>query len=66
MLVRDTESSFLERDPAAGGPIDDLLWITYRVAVGPRAGQTVFSLQAVPAREEELRKGAAQYAGFSL
>jgi hypothetical protein len=40
--------------------------ITYRVAVGPRAGQKVFSLQTVPAREDEPRKGVAQYAGFSL
>ena len=36
------------------------------MAVGPRAGQKVFSLQTVPARGEELRKGVAQYAGFSL
>jgi hypothetical protein len=51
-----------------GGPLDDLLGhsITYRVAVGPRAGQKVFSLQTVPAQGEELRKGVAQYAGFSL
>jgi len=68
VLVRDAEGSFLELEPAAGGPIDDLLGhsITYRVAVGPRAGQKVFSLQTVPAREEEIRKGVAQYAGFSL
>ena len=35
--------------------MDDLLGhsITYRVAVGPRAGQKVFTLQTVPAREEE-------------
>jgi ribosomal protein S27E len=68
VLVRDAESSFLELDAVAGGPIDDLLGhsITYRVAVGPRAGQKVFSLQTVPAREEELRRGVAQYAGFSL
>jgi Putative transposase len=48
--------------------MDDLLGhsITYRVAVGPRAGQKVFSLQTVPAREEGARKSAAQYAGFSL
>jgi hypothetical protein len=53
---------------AAGGPLDDLIGrsITYRVAVGPRAGQKVFSLQTVPAREDEPRKGVAQYAGFSL
>jgi hypothetical protein len=54
--------------PAADGPIADLLGhsITYRVAVGPRAGQKVFSFQAVPAREEEAGKGVAQYAGFAL
>ena len=40
--------------------------ITYRVAVGPRAGQKVYSLQTVPARAEEPGKGVAQYAGFSL
>jgi len=68
VLIRDAEGSFLELEPAAGGPIDDLLGhsITYRVAVGPRAGQKVFSLQTVAAREEEFRKGVAQYAGFSL
>jgi len=48
--------------------MDDLLGhsITYRVAVGPRAGQKVFTLPTVPAREEEPRKGVGQYAGFSL
>jgi hypothetical protein len=68
VLVRDAESGYLELERAAGEPIDDLLGhsITYRVAVGPRAGQRVFSLQTVPARAEELRKGEAQYAGFSL
>jgi hypothetical protein len=55
-------------EQATGGAIDDLLGhsIAYRVAVGPRAGQKVFSLQTVPAREDELRNGVAQYAGFSL
>jgi hypothetical protein len=48
--------------------MDDLVGhsITYRVAVGPRAGQKVFSLQTVPAGMEEPGKGVAQYAGFSL
>jgi hypothetical protein len=48
--------------------MDDLFGhsITYRVAVGPRAGQKVFTLRTVPAREEEAREGVAQYAGFSL
>ncbi len=50
VLVRDTESSFLVLDPATGGAMDDLIghWITYRVALGPRAGQKVFTLQTVP------------------
>jgi predicted component of type VI protein secretion system len=68
VVARDAESSYLELAPDAGGPMDDLLGhsITYRVAVGPRAGQKVFSLQTVPARADELRNGVAQYAGFSL
>jgi hypothetical protein len=68
LLARDAESSYLALDPAAGGPMDDLLGhsITYRVAVGPRAGQKVFSLQTVAARADESRRGVAQYAGFSL
>ena len=68
LLARDAESSYLELNPDAGGPLDDLIAhsITYRVAVGPRAGQKVFSLQTVPARGEEPRKEVAQYAGFSL
>jgi hypothetical protein len=68
ILARDAENSYLEFAPEAGGPMDDLMGhsITYRVAVGPRAGQKVFSLQTVPARTDESRKGVAQYAGFSL
>ncbi len=48
--------------------MDDLIGhsITYRVAVGPRAGQQVFALQSVPARSAEPRPGVAQCAGFSL
>lgn len=67
-MVRDAENRVLELDSAAGGPLDDLIGhsITYRVAMGPRAGQKVFSRQTVPAREDEVRKGVAQYAGFSL
>jgi hypothetical protein len=68
LLVRAAEESFLELDPAGGGPMDDLLGhsITYRVAAGPRTGQKVFSLQSVPARAHEPGRGVAQYAGFSL
>jgi hypothetical protein len=64
LLARDAEESFRELDPASGGPMDDLLGhsITYRVAVGPRTGQKVFSLQRVPARADEPRRGVAQAA----
>jgi putative transposase len=68
VLCRDAESSCLELGAEAGRGMDDLLGrsITYRVAMGPRAGQKVFALQNVPARAEEPRTGVAQYAGFSL
>jgi hypothetical protein len=49
--------------------MDDLLGhsITYRVAMGPRAGQKVFTLQAIPAEPpQEQKKGVAQAARFSL
>jgi hypothetical protein len=47
--------------------MDDLIGrsITYRVAVGARAGRKVFTLQTVPVREAGSRPGVAQYAGFS-
>ncbi|MEX2149144.1 MAG: transposase [Steroidobacteraceae bacterium] len=68
LLVRDIENDFLETRPEEGGAMDDLIGhsITYRVAVGPRARQKVFTLQTVPVREVEPRPGVAQFAGFSL
>jgi hypothetical protein len=38
LLARDAEESYLDLDPEAGGPLDDLIGhsITYRVAIGPR------------------------------
>jgi ribosomal protein S27E len=69
LLARDCEQSYLNLDPAAGGTMDDLIGhsITYRVALGPRSGQKVFTLQSVPAGPEgEQKKGVAQAAGFSL
>jgi len=52
--------------------LDDLIGhsITWRIAVGPRAGQKLFTLQTVPARpEEDLQsdhREAANAGGFSL
>jgi len=45
--------------------------VTYRIAVGPKAGQKIFTLQIVPAREPEPEqqgdhRGAANAGGFSL
>ncbi len=53
------------------GPLDDLIGhsIAYRIAVSPRAGQKLFTLQTVPARTPESLadfNGAARAGGFSL
>jgi hypothetical protein len=56
-------------DPAEGAPRNDLIGpaITYRVAVGPRTGRKLFTLRCLSAqRDDEGRKGVAEYAGFSL
>jgi hypothetical protein len=49
LVERDLENAWLATDIGAG-PLDDLLGhsITYRIAVGPRAGQKLFTLQTVP------------------
>ncbi len=51
--------------------LDDLIGhsITYRIAVGPRAGQKLFTLQTIPVRLTGLDvdpNGAARAGGFSL
>jgi hypothetical protein len=69
LIERDCENAWLSGDMAQAGSLDDLIGhsITYRMAVGPRADQKVFTLQTVPAQgEEEGRNGAAQASGFSL
>ncbi len=70
LVERDIENAWLTPD-AEAGPLDDLIRhsITYRIAVGPRAGQKLFTLQTVPARPSELEgdpNGAARAGGFSL
>jgi hypothetical protein len=48
--------------------MDDLIGhsIAYRVAIGPRSGQKVFTLKSVPTEPAEQKKGMAEAAGFSL
>lgn len=71
IVERDIENAWLSTD-AEPGPLDDLIdhSITYRIAVGPRAGQKLFRLQALSAMElgndqQGDHRGAAR-AGFSL
>jgi hypothetical protein len=70
LVERDLENEWLARDTEAG-PLDDLLGrsITYRIAVGPRAGQKLFTLQTAaprPQGPEGEPNGAARAGGFSL
>lgn len=70
LIARDRENAWLVGDGPTG-PLDDLIGhcITYRIAVGPRAGQKLFTLQTVPARPAEDQqgnhRGAAKAGGFS-
>lgn len=69
LIERDVENAWLSGEMAPARSLDDLIGysITYRIAVGPRAGQKVFTLQSVSAQDDgEGRNGAAQAGGFSL
>jgi len=72
LIERDLENAWLATQ-GEGGPLDDLIGhsITYWIAVGPRTGQKLFTLQTVPARAEEAEqqgdhRSAANAGGFSL
>ena len=72
LVERDMENGWLATQ-GEGGPLDDLIGhsITYRIAVGARTGQKLFTLQTAPAREPEPEqqgdhRGAANAGGFSL
>ena len=69
LLVRDIENSYLQLEAPDDSAMNDLLGhsITYRIAVGPQAGRKAFTLQTVPAREEDSENSQlAKTAGFSL
>lgn len=73
LIERDMDNAWLTTD-GEGGPLADLIshTITYRIAVGPRAGQKLFTLQTLPqgampdAEQQGDCRGAAQAGGFSL
>lgn len=69
LLVRDIENTYLQLEPPDESAMNDLLGhsITYRIAVGPQAGRKAFTLQTIPAREQDHdHPNLAKTAGFSL
>jgi hypothetical protein len=70
LIERDIENAWLAAG-AEPGPLDDLIGhsIIYRIAVGPRAGQKLFTLQTVAPLRQGLEgdpNGAVRAGGFSL
>lgn len=72
LLERDAQNSYLASDAVEDeeDPMNQLLGhsVTYRIAVGPRQGRKVFTLQTMPASdpEESYVDGLGAVAGFSL
>jgi hypothetical protein len=69
LLERDAENSYLSGDGFDDGPMSQLLGcsISYRIAVGPQAGQKVFTLQTLPPADDESDGGSVgKISGFSL
>lgn len=69
VLERDEENSYLQLDGMDEDPMQQLIGcsVSYRIAVGPQQGRKVFTLQTLPAVEEDDRYAqVAKEAGFSL
>ena len=70
LLVRDMDNSYLSDDNLDEDALGQIQGnsITYRIAVGPQAGQKVFTLQTLPAQAplEESKSKVAKVGGFSL
>ena len=70
LLERDAENSYLAGEMVGEDPMSQLLGasITYRIAVGPQAGRKVFTLQTLPACDQEdvFGDSPGKVAGFSL
>lgn len=67
-LVRDPEHSYLAFDTDPDDPMAQALGnsVTYRIAVGPRAGQKAFALQTVAPIEAGMSDRLARAHGFAL
>jgi hypothetical protein len=69
ILERDEQSSYLNLEDQDEDSMQQLLGcsVSYRVAIGPQQGRKVFTLQTIPAWEEDDRFAqVAKVAGFSL
>jgi ribosomal protein S27E len=68
LLERDIENSHLDLGAVDEDPMHTLLGhsITYRIAVGPQQGRKVFTLQTLPARDDDEPFTGGAVAGFSL
>ncbi len=69
VLERDEENSYLLLEGMDQDPMQQLIGcsVSYRIAVGPQQGRKVFTLQTLPAVEEDERyTQVAKEAGFSL
>ncbi len=67
-MDRDAENSYLNLE-GDEDPMQQVLGcsVSYRIAVGPQQGRKVFTLQTIPAREEDSRSAqVAKASGFSL
>jgi len=69
LLTRDDENSYLTMDGFGENVMNELQGhsITYRIAVGPQQGRKVFTLQTIPAWEDDFSNSqVGKVAGFSL
>lgn len=69
LLTRDDENSYLTMDGLDENVMNELQGhsITYRIAVGPQQGRKVFTLQTIPAWEDDFSNSqVGKVAGFSL
>ena len=69
VLERDEENCYLQLEGLNDDPMQQLIGcsVSYRIAVGPQQGRKVFTLQTLPAVEEDDRYAqVAKESGFSL
>jgi hypothetical protein len=69
LLMRDDENSYLTMDGLDENVMNELQGhsITYRIAVGPQQGRKVFTLQTIPAWEDDFSNShVGRVTGFSL